>query len=256
MKQRNESLRRVPRPVRIVWNMLIVALLLWLIYVFLGSPSFTVERAYRREAARNAVDPGEIIAVLETDDCLQYDNLLIAETKEGYALYGVNSVDLRLFSGRRAYRRAEFSYREREDGATIMAAPCSSHLFAHDEYVKLPIVMFYEVPGAIRAELDLHLVDHVMYGEMEYHYSLAAPKKWDGCFVFELESELDFDADPLRGQALSILSEMYVFDGSYNEGSDFTADVRLYDRNDQLIYEESLRLRSYAGMAHEKRELP
>lgn len=240
--------RRIPRPARIVSNLLLAAVLLGLFYVFRGCPDLNAEQAYRREAARNLVGSGEILGVIPVDEELGYDRLLAAETQEGVILYCYRESSMGLFGGRYSSIEGTLTYREKAESIAIMAAP-AANLSLLEEKTEVPVILFDDHPRAVRAELDLTLIaEH--YGGGTYSYSMEARREQSGLFVFGIAAEGE---EAEEKAALYTLCQMYRDNGGFGDTA-YPAAVRLYDQQDELLYEQALTLRSAAGEAHARRE--
>ena len=242
---------RFPRPVRIAANLLLAAVLLFLIYTYNGSPDANLIQAFRREEERNLIGPGNILgSVAMENPGLGYDSLLLAETDEGVILYTYNENGFSIFSDKQySSNEGRMIYREKGEHVTVMAPP--GHLLL--EYKKgfsHPVILFDDCPRAARAELDLYL-NTSGYGDAEVTWNVAAQREHSGYFVFTLASGAD-DAEQLEHEVLSIhcLHRMFEGDGSFSEG--FPATVRLYDRADNLILEEDFTVHSKGSAAHAK----
>ncbi|MGM9606245.1 MAG: hypothetical protein ACI3XJ_01930 [Oscillospiraceae bacterium] len=244
--------RGIPRPVRIVCNIVLAVVLLCLFYVFRGCPDMTAEQAYRRAAARNLVGPGEILGVIPVDDILGYDRLLAAETDEGVILYGYTQANLGFFPSKHVTsEEGNLVYREKGETVTVMAAP-SVLIRAYSGKLEIPVILFDQCPKAARAELDL-VLSAENYGGGAYSYHLEAQREQGGFFTFWLTTGENGEESKMEVYALDNLCKLYR-DMFGNSGS-YPAAVRLYDQRDELIYEEELTLRSAAGEAHAQREL-
>lgn len=239
--------RAIPRPVRITCNLVLAVILFALFYIFRGSPDMTAEQAYRRAEARNLVGPGEILGVLDVQVSGGYTQLLLAETDVGVIQYCFRQANLGFVFGAHTWSSYEgdLIYREKQGPVSLMAATGED---GFSDEIELPVILFDDLPSAARAELELCLTGEYNSTEYEYFYQLNARRECGGYFVFHLTSE----DDPREAWAISQVSRLYSASGG--RGKVIPAVVRLYDQNDQLIYEEELEFRSDADAAHAKYE--
>lgn len=237
--------RGIPRPVRIVCNLVLAVILFALFYIFRGSPDMTVEQAYRRAETRNLVGPGAILGVLDVDISGGYTQLLLAETDEGVIQYCYREENLGFIFGAHTVSSYEgdLIYRKKGDIVTLMAA--TGQMWFQQETTNLPVILFDDCPKAVRAELDLRLTGELNSVEYDYSYYLNSKRESGGYFVFDLKTTGGGEREVW---AITQVSELYRDTGGYGEA--VPATVRLYDQNDHLIYEEELMFCSDADAAH------
>ena len=242
--------RGIPRPVRIVRNILLAAVLLFLFYVFCGCPDMTAEQTYRRAEERNLVGPGEILGILNVNISGGYDRLLLAETDAGVVQFCYRYENLGFWKGHSfSSYEGDLIYREKEGVVTLMAA--TGEAYGSDRGEKtLPIILFDDCPKAVRAELDLRLTGEYNSSDYDFTYHLNAQRTAGGYFAFDLTSISETEKE---NYAISQVSRLYEESGG--AGEEIPAAVRLYSQFDELIYEGEATLRSAAGEAHARREL-
>lgn len=224
--------------VRIVRNILLAAVLFTLFYFFIGSPSMSPEQAYRRDAARNLVGPGEILGILNVDMNGGYNRLLLAETEEGIIQYCYRHENLGFFRGNTfSSYEGDLIYREKQGDVSIMAATGLHYSYGPDP-LTLPLILFDECPKAVRAEIELNLTGETSYttGDFDsdtygFSYRLNAQREYGGLFVFELTTQ-GTDAENL---AVSRVSDLYA--QGISGGARVPVTVCLYDHREQLICE-------------------
>lgn len=252
--------RGKPRPVRVLCNLLLIALLVLLVWVFRDYPTLTAEQAYRQACAREMIEPGEIIATVQGNwssrygGCyIGYERLLAAKNEEGVILCSYREGNNGFFPelGGTVER---LRYREAGENVTLMTVRSNGSFWDSDTYVEVPLVLFDEVPKAVRAELDLYLhtsgeSNGTPFDE-EYEYHLESTRKQSGLFEFCIQA--GDGENELGVEAIALRSLCFLFDDFASDYTDYPAAVRLYDRNDVLIYEEELLLRSVAAEAHDK----
>lgn len=221
------------------------------LYWVLECPVLTVEHAFRREERIFALGPSTILGK-EHIDCpgygYNYDNMIVAETETGAMLYCCN-----LNEHERLY------YREKTGSLTIMALPNGSWSWKKDQPRQLNVVLFDDYPEAVKADVVID-VDwpHDFYGftpnGVSYSYNLTAQREQDGYFHF-VHSTYGSDYIDNDNAAMRILtdiscetnvSEIYYFELT------IPATVKLYDKDDNLIVEENLVLRSIGAEERDK----
>ena len=254
----------IPRKIRVFINIICIILLISAAYILLGCPALTPTQAFRRVEKTNLVGPAEIIEIVDLPNGL-YDHVLVADDGDGLVLFLYNDFDFRWLS--------DFLYREKSDGITVVPVP-NHTLFGADLYeLDMPILVFHDHPGAVRAELELVIDEgmgvrenqweeggevHVEYFEKTYR--MEAASDIDGYFRFDLHTESeDWYVDeygqnwgtPLdnEGWALQTLCRMITEFRAYLQEY-ATATVRLYDADDNLITEETVIIRSVNGQRY------
>lgn len=251
----------VPRPVRILRNLLLVVILVGLIWLFKDCPALTVEQAYRRACTRELIEPGEVIATVQGNWSNRnggyyfgYDRLLAAKNKEGVILCGYKEGRLGYFP-EIGGEVGILHYRETGDNVTLITLRSNGWFSERDTYVEVPLVLFDEVPKAVRAELDLYLdtsgVSNGTPFEGAYEYHLESTRKQSGLFEFCIQT--GDGENEIGPEAHALSSFCWLFD-DFNSDTGYPASVQLYDRNDVLIYEEELLVQSVAAEAHAERE--
>lgn len=241
--------KAIPRPVRIVCNLVLAVILFALFYIFRGSPDMTVEQAYRRAEARNMVGPGEILGVLDGFEFGWYEQLLLAETEEGVIQYCFTEENLGFAFWSRSFSSYEGTliYREKQGPVSIMAASGIFVLASDDEDVNFswPIILFDDCPKAVRAEIELRLTGEYNFSEYDYSYQLNARREVGGYFEFELATT---GGGTKEAYAIAQVCELY---GEYGgRGDSIPVTVRLYDQNDEVIYNGEVLLQSDSDAAH------
>ena len=223
---------------RIVRNLLLSVVLIGLFYVFTGCPDMTVEQAYRRAAKRNLVGPGDVLAILNVDMNGGYDRLLLADTGEGVLQYCYREANLGYIKGNSfSSYEGDLLYRKKQGEVSVMAAT-GMHYTNSGDPETLPLLLFDDVPKAVRAELELELTGRTTYttGDFDsdtyrFSYFLNAQREYGGLFVFELAT----DGSDTENLAVSRLSDMYAH--TAGSAGRVPVTVRLYDQKDLLIYE-------------------
>lgn len=257
----------IPRQYRVVFNILATLLLLFSLYALLDCPAFTPEQKYRRMEKAELVGPAQILEVMDIET-LGYDQLLLAEDGDAIILFQ---------SSDNPWDQGDLIYREKTGPITVLAAPNSRVGIATDSVIDLPVFVFHEYPGAVRAELELEFGEGLDYTEVKWTYGeevtittyektwyLESTEEKGGFFHFNIHAEADgryvdhygtevWETLGSEGYALEIFSRMTDSNGSYIHEY-IPATVRLYDENDTLIVEQNLNIRSVAGEIYAQRE--
>ncbi|MBP3674619.1 MAG: hypothetical protein J6J18_12405 [Oscillospiraceae bacterium] len=244
----------IPRWVRAIGNMVLVLLIAVVFYVCIGAPTLTEEQAFRRAEKAQLVGPSTILFI-EDVESYDYRHLILAETDYGVVTYVSDETwDPKL------------CYTAKTGDVTVVAAPKGPFKWGYSNWaVKLPVFVVDDVPGAVRAELEIDIVGTYVInlnGEklqipLDHHYSLESTREEENFFQFAIElpfverydgytyipdAEAEHGAD---GYALDLLAE--AFSNQDNQlprsNASITATVRLYNESDELIVEQDLTLR-------------
>lgn len=211
------------------------------IYVFLDSPTFTDEQRYRRAEKANLVGPAKILDIQELPELTHsaYDRILIADDNDGIIMYLWNTKE-------DFYEK--LAYRKKQGDVNVYAAPLVSHFFDlyHFEEITLPVYVFDNFPNATRAELDLTLE---IYETIEkppiYHYNLESNREKAGFFRFFIHSNNTSGSSATEERSalhgLAALTDLRT-SGILHEQRGAIATIRLYDKKEELIYEETLNI--------------
>ena len=251
----------IPRKIRVFINIIAIILLISAAYILLGCPALTPTQAFRRVEKSNLVGPAEIIETIDLPNGLD-DHVLVADDGGGVVLFIYSDFDFRWES--------YFLYREKSQGITVLPVPNHNHFGSELYELDMPILVFHDHPGAVRAELDLIIDEGMGVRETQWEeggevhteyfektYRMEAVKYIDGYFRFNLHTESeDWYVDeygrqqgtPLgnEGWALQTLCRMITEFRAYLQ-EHATATVRLYDADDNLITEETVIIRSVNG---------
>ena len=251
----------IPRKIRVFINIIGIILLITAAYILLDCPALTPTQAFRRVEKSNLTGPAEIIEIIDPPNGLD-DHVLVADDGDGVVLFMYSDFDFRWEN--------YFLYREKSHGITVLPVPNHTH-FGSDLYeLDMPILVFHDHPGTVRAELDLIIDEGMGVRETQWEeggevhteyfektYRMEAVKYIDGYFRFNLHTESeDWYVDeygqnwgtPLgnEGWALQTLCRMMCEFRSYLQEY-ATATVRLYDAENRLITEETVIIRSVNG---------
>lgn len=227
--------RKVPVKLRVAANVVGIALCLVLIYIFLGSPVFTAQAAYRRAEKAALVGPGEILGT-RIPEGQAYSHLVLARDEMGVMVYAWD----RWNAGQR-----ELVYLEKDGPLTIAAAPGRELLWTMT-HAFVPVYLFDEYPGAVRAELEL-TISGTHEGEWgSVTYPLTALREDEGYFAFVIRTN---NSKGLEGHLLVQLRNVTGNSMADTAGTEIHADVRLYDAAGEMLVSTVLELRSSAAKA-------
>lgn len=238
MKQLTTLWKKIPRSVKILINLLVTVLLIFLIYTFIGSPAFSARQAFRRAEKANLLGPGTILAQLEPEGC-NCDRVILAQTDDGAMLY--------------RYRRGEawtreVIYRERTDGLAILTIPENDYR-PTERQLSLPVYLFDDCAAAVRAEMDITFSANQDGERYEKTYSLSAQREGQGYFAFSIFAQ-NAAGLGIEGYALHLFR--VISGNSMGNWADVAipATVRFYGEAGQLLRQQTLVIRSQAVEAH------
>ncbi|HHX74884.1 MAG TPA: hypothetical protein GX699_08275 [Firmicutes bacterium] len=225
-KAYTHKLPQLSRKSKIIRNLFLSAVTVFLIYIFLGAPAFSPEQAFRREEKRHFVGPAEILAVIDVDN-EHYNKLIIADDGDAVILYPV-------------YDLGRIYYRKKAGDATVLAAPTYGGF--PTETKQALIVLFTEIPHAQRAVLELSLHAELNGLRYEGSYLLEAEREHKEFFLFTLSPVAPEYYAQAELYAIHLLQRK-TDDRSPCSGT-FPARISFYDANGRLIAE---RERSFAS---------
>lgn len=176
MKKLLKLWQNLPVKLRACTNAALICLCLLLIYIFLGSPPFTVRQAFRRAEKAEMVGPSEILAHIRPDGT-PYSHLILADDEDGVVLFTYSRWDSAV---------TELLYIEKTGDLTIAAAPDQT-FYPKENRASVPIVLFHEGSRAVRAELELTLSADYEGEAHQKTYYLQSEQAFDGCFLFRIE---------------------------------------------------------------------
>ena len=191
-------------------------ILLWcvVVYVGIGSPSFSPEMAMHRAEAAEWIGPSRVIGNHTADG----KGLLVGETDYGYCFYEYTDEFLKWDRGQLLYVSGD------ESRICFM----QDHLYYGTKDVVLPVYSICTVPEAAMARLTL--ISDVNY-EAEYTVTHTAEAVLqDGIyFLFEVDMSGENDLVP---QAWNLWLMRYTLSGRNVRG---TLRVEYFDRDGNLI---------------------
>lgn len=238
MNKLRKRWHRIPAKIRAVINILGIGLCIFLIYVALDTPPFSVEAAFRRAEKANLVGPSEILAQVRVDNT-PYRHLVLARDDSSVTVFAYSWQNDAV---------TDLLYIETEGDLTIAAAPDQIY-YPNFQNSTVPVILFDNVPEAVRAEVDLTLSAEYRGTTRTKTYQLSARREYGGCFLFTISVN---SANAFNAEGHLLLTLQRVTGNSMADTLDtvIPAEVRLYDADDRLIREETLLIRSAAAKAH------
>lgn len=245
MKKWYQSLKHQPRSVRAVLNLVLLALVMLLFYISIGSPAFTPEQQFRKEEKAHLVGPAKILDTISLDNYTGYNpcnRLILATSDEGVTLFQYDDKEL---------EQNKLVYRKKMGDVTVLSFPGIRYSVDTATYVRIPIILFDSFPEAVRAKMEIELIEKYS-DETEFQkvYTLESERDVNGYFLFTLSAS---NSEQLgrEGRAiwqLTNISDDNPFDTSVEVA--FPITIRFYDQENNVICERSLVLRSPAGEAY------
>ena len=221
-------MKRIPRPLLVLIHIAVTLLCILMIYIILGSPSFTAEMQYRRLEKSHIVDPATILG---TETVSGKGKILIAKSDTQLMLFFyndgiiVNSTDLLI--------------RDSYGDLTILPAVELLSSYTERKNYGLPIILFDTYPQAVRAELRFTMLLETYKNNspeltiQKESFILKATRTNDGYFRFNIEHS---------NHMSKMLETLANASRGYNNDDALIAEipfsVRLYDANDQLITDQ------------------
>ena len=146
---------RLPRPWRVALNLVCIPLAVWLLWLLMGGRALTPEWAFRREEQQQMVGPSEILGTFEVatnpDFPDRTERYIVGET-EGELLV------CQIFGNWSSGYSARLYVWEKSETMTLALLADGGVPFP--EYGTTVYFLGYtELPGAVRAELDLNAQD-------------------------------------------------------------------------------------------------
>lgn len=253
MRKLKQFWKSIPRKGKIAINLLLMALVSFGIYLFLGCPAFTAEQRYRRAERAHMVGPAKILEIYAPEGS-NYQYVLVAEEPGAVIFYLYSDIP---------GSTGDLYYREKTGDLTVLAAPNILPGSSSMQVVDLPVFLFDEYPEALRAELEITLSETVNDEYFEKTYHLESSREAEGYFHFNIHAEAEGTYTDLygftlpnelgaEGIVLRQFSQMCGYADSFNLRPQ-PVTVRLYDESGALILEETLQIRCVSDMAHQKR---
>lgn len=225
---------RIPRKTKVAFYALSILILAFHLYIFIGSPALSWQHRYRRIEKAHMIGPGEILGYEEVSGAI-YKETVLAKTADAVIITVMAPEEL---------DHELLVYLPRRGKVTVSAAPQlvvpMEFDFSEDT---ITVFVVDEYPEAVRVELDLVL--YWLNADEEIvrpEFSLSAQRIKDGYFRMDIPFETWGDTAPeyhALDQFCRVTRNSKLFTIPENE---YSATVRFYDSNDQLIAEEQLYL--------------
>lgn len=216
MKNRAKALR----------NLLLALLLILAVGFFSGLPVPFPELQFRLEERARLVGPGEILA-MEEIDFSYYKTMIVAETEEGVILW-VSAPEI---------DRSDLVYQEKNGENILLAAPGTGGFMTVADEVHLPLVLFDQIPRAIRSEMQFTLREEINGEIFEKTYCLSADRSASGFFLFTLNTDDTYTNQ--EALTLQIFANI-ASDQEHRQNYNVPVQIRFYDGRDRLIGEETI----------------
>ena len=256
MKTLRQALDRIPRPVRVLVDLLLVALLLQVRYIARGSPPFGEEAAFRRAEQAAMVGPSVLLDRMFPSSewpRVSYNRLLIGD--DGDAI---------LFFSTQHGQRISTSMsdvlirREKTDGILLTTLPAD--IVMPDNAlppgpVRMPLFLFVDDPAAVKAKLHMTLSDGS-------ELTLAQIRDWHNHELLSEEERIGYVTGTVRDHIFvfehPITSAEWKSDWAdimrTNEHypstmGEWPVTIDLYDLDNHLIRTVDYTIRSRAGDA-------
>lgn len=231
MKKLLKRWQQLPVKFRACTNIALICLCVLLIYIFVGAPALTPRQAFRRAEKAELVGPAEILEELHMGG-YPYNRLILADDGDGVILFTYN---------RWSQAATDLLYVEKTGDLTIAAAPDQT-FYPKENHASAAIILFHEGTRAVRAELDITLTAEYAGESHEKTYALESLMTLDRCFLFSVGAHSQ-SALGAEGQLLLQLQAVGSNSMADTRDEAIPAVVRLYDKYNNLIREETIFLR-------------
>ena len=276
MKRIREKWAKIPRSLRAITNIVLIAALLFLAWHTQGKPLNIDILEYRRLEKMQLIGPGTIVHELvphygveehPIDQYNEFAHTYVSETDQGIIFCGLFDKDRN--------RDPILSYQKKTGDITLAVPPTDIWDWGGWNWAfYLPVYVFHEYPDAFRAELDLTIQG---VWEINYHsdaisedhkepytktYSLLSRHRTEDFFLFGIHvpdildqaiaAEMFLSSQPERvwdtmqgpeGDAPQLLSRM-LNPSVYSNVKTGSVDamILLYNENNELIAEKTITL--------------
>lgn len=241
----------IPRPARVLINILAIVVVASAFYVSIGAPALTKEQAFRRAERANLVGPSTILFNEKVEN-YQYGTLIMGETEHGVVTW----VDDSWYG---------FNYHAKTGDITVVSAPKYWFDWGGSDFAAtLPVFVLHEYPEATDAWLFLDIEGtyiHNLNGKnqtekLDHTPKLHAFKAEDGFFCFTLDIPYRSEEGSSRDDAGGLADDGYALDvlaqtftnactaTNPQSSASITATVLLYNEYGTLIAEKELVLRT------------
>ena len=260
MRKTLQLLRRIPKPLRIFFDLLLAALLFFAWFAARGGPRYGEEERFRRAEKANLVGPSVILDKMYVQgDWIPtgYTRLLIGDAGDEVLFFAANDG--------RASRYGVLTRREKTEGILLTTVPqmytilstlsaLPSSWYGEDVPVwVIPLFLFVDEPAAVWAEVELQLTEDREVTLRQYRGTGAPEEERDWSvrekyFLFSLPIPPETWDSPDAPDAFNAL--LWTNDPTLTAGGrEFPAVIRLYDAEDRLLETRDYVIRSRAADA-------
>lgn len=241
MRRRNKSKKQMFRSVRAFVNLTFTAIILFALYVSVGSPALTPIQQFRREEKANLVGPASILDTISLKGytAYEFEKLLIGSSDVGISLFCYN-----YYSWRHGHSLSEnnFIYRSKAEDVTVFSIPnkmAFKYLHYYDT-IKVPILVFADFPDAVRASLQIELYSIHATEPFREKFTLHASRAKEGYFLFELSID---NKEKRYGPIEAVSYFINICDdkiSSSYDGVKIPVKVQFFNKSDVMISEYSV----------------
>lgn len=219
---------RLPRPWRIVRNLVCIVLAVYLAWLFAGGNALTAKWAFRRAERLAMVGPSELLHETRDGD----EVVLVGRTEYGYYIARFAKYANPLGGW---YKRNDV-YAERQETVTFSVARPDPGTISQP-YVEL--LIFCDDPAVCRGEAEVTISGSGSLNGRSYEFDKTYTVEFlptaDGMLSGRVAAETADDS------SWDGLLEQVMLDGIYNVACPVT--VRLYGEDGQLLYQEEFEYR-------------
>lgn len=248
MKLRN-CIKRIPKPVKIIFCILGIFFLSVTFYIACGSPTFTMEQEFRRAEKAHMVGPSTIVHTMG-GYYKDYEKVIVGETEHGVCFFGRYSVNSGNYEPTRTITKYDFAYHEKTGDMTIMVAP-NRHAWFWKILggVSLPVYLFDEYHQAVRGEIEMTITGEEHYYDMDGQVTVSfnqtfkssSERSKDGFFLFWVDAKTEQECYALKLLSNVGNSELMLDDALGKTVIPVT--IKLYDAHGKLVAEKVLEIR-------------
>ena len=244
-------LRSIPKPLRILFDLLLAALLFFAWFVAIGGPRFGEEERFRRAEKANLVGPSVILDRIFTQGDwfpTTYNRLLIGDAGDEILFYGTIN--------ERSSRYGVLTRREKTDGLLCTTLPQARSTIMSSYWpdgdavpeMVIPLFLFVDDPRAVRSEVRLKLTEDWEVTLEQYRGADTPPEELQGWTVRDRYFLLLLPVPPetwdSQEKAEALRSLLWTNDPTTVGGGEFPATILLYDAEGRLLETRDYVIRS------------
>lgn len=237
--------QKLPRGLRICINLTGIAACLIALYTYIGAPTFSVEKDFRRAEKAHMVGPSEILGQVRLESGFDsYQQMIIADDGEGISFYCYDHVE---------GDEPALIYRQKTGDITVLGAPYPAGSRMRTIKAQYPIFVFDSYPDAVRAEMDITLFAEYLGESFEKTYHLEATRMNSGYFQFIL-GITNRHGLGVEGHALKLCALFSGYEGKFYRDMAFPVTVRLYNESGKLLCSRESSISSVMTQQHSQME--